>query len=223
MTRRIDTLFRRADRDACRIGHRARRRAAAVRRAGLHRRAGHRGPCGVSGELRQLPRCRPRRSQRSAAARGRRLPEHVAHAHHEGSLRLHVGDDAARRTVAADADQYASIVAYVLQQNSAAAGATGVRAGDGRCRLARSQPVSVRPAAQQAAAGARGAGAGGGRGQGGGRGAGGGDDGDGTAAVAVADAAGRCAAPRGVTVAGEVKNYVPVTDAMLRNPPAATG
>ena len=27
------------------------------------------------------------------------------------------------------------------------------------------------------------------------------------------------AAPRGVTVPGEVKNYVPVTDAMLRNPP----
>ena len=25
-------------------------------------------------------------------------------------------------------------------------------------------------------------------------------------------------APRGITVAGEVKNYVPVTDAMLRNP-----
>ena len=30
-------------------------------------------------------------------------------------------------------------------------------------------------------------------------------------------------APRGITVAGEVKNYVPVTDAMLRNPDPATG
>ena len=28
-------------------------------------------------------------------------------------------------------------------------------------------------------------------------------------------------APRGITVDGEVKNYVPVTDAMLRNPDAA--
>jgi hypothetical protein len=26
------------------------------------------------------------------------------------------------------------------------------------------------------------------------------------------------ATPRGLTVAGEVKNYVPVTDAMMRNP-----
>jgi alcohol dehydrogenase (cytochrome c) len=31
-------------------------------------------------------------------------------------------------------------------------------------------------------------------------------------------AAGQAGGPRGVTVAGEVKNYVPVTDAMLRNP-----
>ena len=28
-------------------------------------------------------------------------------------------------------------------------------------------------------------------------------------------------APRGITVSGEVKNYVPVTDAMLRNPDPA--
>ena len=39
--------------------------------------------------------------------------------------------------------------------------------------------------------------------------------------VAAAGGRGRGAAPpRGLTVAGEVKNYVPVTDAMLRNPPA---
>ena len=30
-------------------------------------------------------------------------------------------------------------------------------------------------------------------------------------------------APRGITVEGEVKNYVPVTDAMLRNQDPATG
>ena len=38
-----------------------------------------------------------------------------------------------------------------------------------------------------------------------------------------ADAAAPRPAARGLTVTGEVKNYVPVTDAMLRNPPPATG
>ena len=70
------------------------------------------------------------------------------------------------------------------------------------------------PPAGQAPAGQRG---GGGRGAGGQRGA------------AAADAGGQAArggrgqvpaapAPSGVTVAGEIKNYVPVSDAMLRNP-----
>ena len=102
-------------------------------------------------------------------------------------------------------DQYAGIVAYILQQNSAAAGPTAFNA-------ATAVPIGSiatgqRPTAAQLAA-QGGAGAGGGRGQGGGDGAGGGRG------------AARVAQPRGVTVAGEVKNYVPVTDDMLKNPPA---
>jgi alcohol dehydrogenase (cytochrome c) len=113
------------------------------------------------------------------------------------------------------ADQYASIVAYILQQNGAAAGGTvftettAVQVG--------AVATGQRPtAAQTDAAAASGAGTGRGAGAGGGRGAG------------VADAAGagagrgaaRLQQPRGVTVAGEVKNYVPVTDEMLKSPPA---
>ena len=103
-------------------------------------------------------------------------------------------------------DQYAGIVAYILQQNSAAAGTTAFNA-------ATAVPIGSiatgqRPTAAQLAA-QGGAGAGGGRGRGGGRAGGGGGRG-----------AARVAQPRGVTVAGEVKNYVPVTDDMLKNPPA---
>ena len=121
-------------------------------------------------------------------------------------------------------DQYLSIVAYILQSNGAAAGAqplvasTNVPIGS----IASGQ----RPSAQAQAGAGRGAGPAepatttaippgrGGRGAaGGGRG---GLDADGPIP------AGRgAAAPtaRGVTVQGEVKNYLPVTDEMLRNPP----
>jgi alcohol dehydrogenase (cytochrome c) len=112
------------------------------------------------------------------------------------------------------ADTYLSIASYVLQQNGAPAGAQAFAANT-------SVPIGSvasgqRPGAQNAQAAA-----GGGRGQapagrgGAGRGRGG-DDGGGPPA-------GRGGAPavaRGITVNGEVKNYVPVTDAMLRNPPA---
>ena len=110
------------------------------------------------------------------------------------------------------ADQYASIVAYVLQQNSAVAGATAFAPATAVAigTIATGQRP---PAAQQAAA----AGAGGGRGQSAGRGAGGGDDGDGGGGRG---RGGPVRTPRGVTVAGDVKNYVPVTDEMLKSPPA---
>jgi alcohol dehydrogenase (cytochrome c) len=110
-------------------------------------------------------------------------------------------------------ETYLSIASYILEQNGAAVGAqtltpeTAVPIGT----IATGQ----RPAASAvAAAGGRGAGGGpaaaGGRGQGaGGRGQPG-EGGRGQAAAPVA---------RGLTVTGEVKNYVPVTDAMLRNPP----
>jgi len=113
-------------------------------------------------------------------------------------------------------DQYASIVAYILQQNSAQAGTTAfngtVAAPIGAIA------TGQRPAATQtAAAGAGGRGAGAASAGGRGRGAGG------DAADAGGGGRGRggpARAARGLTVAGDVKNYVPVTDDMLRNPPA---
>jgi alcohol dehydrogenase (cytochrome c) len=116
-------------------------------------------------------------------------------------------------------DQYQSIVAYILQQNGAAAGSqpflptTAVLIG--------AVATGRRPsAAAQASAGGPQRGAGGareqtpaGRGQApGGRGLGP----DGPAPGGRGQAA---PVARGLTVIGEVKNYVPVTDAMLRNPP----
>jgi alcohol dehydrogenase (cytochrome c) len=116
-------------------------------------------------------------------------------------------------------DQYQSIVAYILQQNGAAAGSqpflptTAVLIG--------AVATGRRPsAAAQASAGGPQRGAGGAleqtparRGQApGGRGLGP----DGPAPGGRGQAA---PVARGLTVMGEVKNYVPVTDAMLRNPP----
>jgi alcohol dehydrogenase (cytochrome c) len=108
-------------------------------------------------------------------------------------------------------DQYAAIAAFVLASNGAAAGAqpfapaTAVRiasiatgrASDVAAAFSRTGPAGVPgSSASDPGAGASGRGAAGGRGAGpGGRGA-----------------------PRGITVAGTVKNYAPVTDEMLRNP-----
>jgi alcohol dehydrogenase (cytochrome c) len=95
-------------------------------------------------------------------------------------------------------DQYASIVAYILQQNSAAAGATPY-SGTVAVPIGTIATGQRPPQTQTAAAGGgRGAADAGGRGRG----------------------AAAARTPRGVTVAGEVKNYVPVTDDMLKNPPA---
>src|SRR5262245_16545074 len=123
-------------------------------------------------------------------------------------------------------EQYTNIVAYILQQNGAAAGqqafASTVAVSIGTVATGQRPAAAPQVAAGGGGRGAPGAqGAGGGRGQapgggrGAGRGAGGLDDdipvgrGRGQAGPAVA---------RGLTVKGEVKNYVPVTDAMLRNP-----
>jgi alcohol dehydrogenase (cytochrome c) len=126
-------------------------------------------------------------------------------------------------------DDYAAIVAFVLQSNGATAGGqafaptTAVTVAS----IATGQAPQAAQAAAPAAGGGRGqaaggrgqgagAGAGAGRGQGAGRGRGDGDDGDGGGG---GRGFGRgAAAPRGVTVVGEVKNFTPVTDAMLRNP-----
>lgn len=99
-------------------------------------------------------------------------------------------------------EQYSNLVAYILQQNSAQPGATAY--APATSVAIGSIATGQRPAATQTAAAAPAAG---------GRGGGGGDEGGGGRGNAQA------AVPRGITVAGEVKNYVPVTDDMLRNPP----
>jgi len=89
-------------------------------------------------------------------------------------------------------DQYASITAFILQSNGAEAGAQAFTA-------ATASPIGAIATGQAPARTAAGPPAGGA--PQGGRG--------GAAAPPP---------PRGLTVTGEVKNYVPVTDAMLRNP-----
>jgi alcohol dehydrogenase (cytochrome c) len=105
-------------------------------------------------------------------------------------------------------DQYLAIVAYILQQNGAAAGIQPVAAATtvsvGSVATGQRPSAAAQPAGQPSSGGA---------GRGAGRGAGVGDG---------APAAGRGgAAPtaRGLTVQGEVRNYLPVTDDRLRNPP----
>ena len=95
-------------------------------------------------------------------------------------------------------DEYVNIVAFVLQSNGAPAG---------------NQPLETTTAAAEVAIGAVATGQ---------ASAAQGPPGRGAAAPAAAGGAGRgrgaAAPPVGITVDGEVKNYVPVTDAMLRNP-----
>ncbi|HKT78979.1 MAG TPA: PQQ-binding-like beta-propeller repeat protein [Vicinamibacterales bacterium] len=131
-------------------------------------------------------------------------------------------------------EQYLNIVAFLLQSNGATAGtqafapSAALISSVATGRAAAAQTVAANDAAggrgaaagRGGAAAGQGGAAGAGRGQAAGRGAGagrGGDPDDGAAAAG----RGRGAAPAarlGVTVAGEVKNYIPVTDAMLRNP-----
>jgi alcohol dehydrogenase (cytochrome c) len=99
------------------------------------------------------------------------------------------------------ADQYVAVTGFILQVNGAPAGA---------------RPLTVETAVPigSIATGAANAAAGGGSidaAPTGGRGAAG-------AAAATGRAATTLNGPTGVVVAGEVKNYVPVTDEMLRNP-----
>ena len=99
------------------------------------------------------------------------------------------------------ADQFLAVTAFILQANGAQSGAqpltpaTAVPIGS----VATGQPVDS--PARGGAQGARGGGAAGGRG--------GGPGGPGRG--------GAPAGPLGLTVSGEVKNFVPVTDEMLRN------
>lgn len=96
---------------------------------------------------------------------------------------------------------YTDIVAYLLQANGIPPGDQPLSAADGVVIVAPPQP-----AGDAQAAGARGGPPPGGAGaRAGGPGGGG---------------RGQAPAPRGLTVAGEVKTFVRITDEMLRNPPA---
>jgi len=106
-----------------------------------------------------------------------------------------------QRPGALSADEYAGIAAFILQSNGAPAGnqpltaASGVTinaVATGQAPVAAAAPAAGQAPGRGAAPAPAGAAAGRGRG----------------AAAPVA----------AMTVAGEVKNYVPVTDAMLRNP-----
>jgi alcohol dehydrogenase (cytochrome c) len=94
-------------------------------------------------------------------------------------------------------DEYVNIAAFILRSNGAAAGAQALAATTTATigSIATGQPAAA--AAQRAAAAAAGG------------------DGDGAPRTAAAQAS------RGWSVQGEVKNYVPVTDAMLKSPPAS--
>jgi len=113
------------------------------------------------------------------------------------------------------ADTYANIAAFILQSN-------GARAGN-QALTANTQVVinSVATGQAPAAAAGRGAPPAGGQQPGPGRG---GPPADPDAAPVAGQppaGQGRGGRPAGITVAGEVKNYVPVTDAMLRSPDAS--
>jgi alcohol dehydrogenase (cytochrome c) len=97
-------------------------------------------------------------------------------------------------------DDYVNLAALILQSNGAPAGTQALTAASQFALNAAGggQAPATAAAPRGQGQGPRAGGAGGGGGQGGGRGA---------------------AGPQvGITVAGEVKNFVPVTDAMLRNP-----
>src|SRR5579863_10502816 len=111
---------------------------------------------------------------------------------------------------------YVAITAYILQQNGGRAGTqplTTTTTGSIRtfapgqivAQITPAKGGDAPPAAGQGKQGKGGGGAGKQAGGAGGRGGG----------------AQAPAAPRGITVAGEVKNYTPVTDAMLKNPDPA--
>jgi alcohol dehydrogenase (cytochrome c) len=92
---------------------------------------------------------------------------------------------------------YLAITAYILERNGATAGAQALAANNNVTigRIATGQPAG-----------------------------GDGKAGKAKAPAVAADAKAKAAPPaqaKGITKAGEVRNYVPVTDAMLRNPPAS--
>ena len=98
-------------------------------------------------------------------------------------------------------DNYSAVVAYLLQQNGQTPGTAQLNAGTAVLIQPQAGAPQGAPPGQQAGAGqGRGAGGAQGPGAGGGR--------------------GQPQAPRlGLTVEGTVKNFTPVTDEMLRNPP----
>src|SRR5580704_7008889 len=114
---------------------------------------------------------------------------------------------------------YLSVAAYILQYNGARPGnqaltpATSVGIGT----IATGQQLAqITPGAGGGAGGGPGGGRGGRGGAGGGAGAGAG--GGGRAAAGGGGRGAAAATPRGLTIAGTVKAYTPLTDAMMKNP-----
>ena len=106
------------------------------------------------------------------------------------------------------AEQAAGLAAYILESNGAAPGPQALTATAAASigAIASGRPAAQAPATAGPAPAGRGQVAGG-RGQApGGRGQ-------------APGGRGGAAPARGVTIAGEVRNYVPVTDEMLKNPP----
>jgi alcohol dehydrogenase (cytochrome c) len=111
-------------------------------------------------------------------------------------------------------EEYVNIAAFILQSNGAPAGNQVLTAATDVAINSVATGQAPAATAQQAQPGQQGQQGGGRAGQ-----AGRGQDGD--APAPAGGGRGRGAAPPvGITVAGEVKNYVPVTDAMLRTPEA---
>jgi len=119
------------------------------------------------------------------------------------------------------ADQYLAITAFILQSNGATPGAqaftptTGVAIGSIATGISNPGNVAQPSRAAGGAGGAQGRGPSTGSGQAGGRGA---VDDDIAGGRGGRGGRGGANAIVGITAEGEVKNYVPVTDEMLRNP-----
>ncbi|MBI3491193.1 MAG: PQQ-binding-like beta-propeller repeat protein [Acidobacteria bacterium] len=117
-----------------------------------------------------------------------------------------------------DAAQYLTIATYILQANGAPAGSQAFTPTTAApIGTVATGPISSVQTNAAGAGGGRGANAGAGANAAAGRGAAQGRGGAGGQAPGGRGGAPANAGPLGLTVTGEVKNYVPVTDEMLRN------
>ena len=169
------------------------------RRLHLRRRPGHCRPRRLSGQLRRLPRPDLGGSNEAPQLAGGSFMAQWGE-RSAGDLVLHHGRDAADQPGRAWTAAITNIVAYILQANGAAAGAQALTPQ--ATSTIRSVAMQQAPPAAPAAAPAQAAG--------------------GVREEREVAATARCAGgstDAGLTLKGEITNYVPVTDEMLRNPP----